>query len=130
MMSLFSRTPGKLGRARACETMKRGRAGAGRRVVAVARGRAAGQPCGGGSFGGGAGRRVAHTVDGDWRVAMLEQDHERAAIGPLMGTFVGGCRTRCAEAGARAAEYYLWTGTDRRRGSVVVGDSLYLQSTH
>lgn len=36
------------------------------------------------------GRRVAHTVDGDWRVAMLEQDHERAAIGPLMGTFVGG----------------------------------------
>lgn len=99
--------------------MKRGRAGAGRRVVAVARGRPAGHVAGAALGVGLPGRRVAHTVDGDWRVAMLEQDHERAPIGPLMGTFVGGAgRTRCAEAGARAAEYNLWTGTDRR-GSVV-----------
>jgi hypothetical protein len=48
-----------------------------------------------------------------WRLASgnageLEQDHERAPIGPLIGTFVG-CQTRCAEAGARG-EYNAGLG--------------------
>lgn len=110
--------------------MKRGRTGAERRVVAVARGRPAGHVAGAALGVGLPGRRVAHTVDGDWRVAMLDQqDHERAAIGPLMGTFVGGAGLDAPRQAREQASTIC--GRARIDGArFVVGDSLYLQSTH